>query len=856
MSKLPPLPPKFKGTPSVSPLGNAGGQASGPTAAVASHTTPQASSTIRFESERIYITREWYLQVDNDGYIDGIWFEGAFGCVVPMYHVEMNADGSDRLALKIPRLLADTVRENEFIRHIVQTEARLVTAANRGTTHRSGLVPTQEIAYDVLRGRRAFPDAEDPALAAQDGCVLLFSFRKGRPPRVVSVKLDEKSDLVVFPSGVGELASFITPAVWAEMRDPNEAHDQARGSLQRGFREPYFFEFTEKTGSRVTYGPMCWTMSVDREPAVWYSALPSIIYKWAPGTLQRAVSQRGHVDWRLVDHYDLHIQISRGIATLHGKGLIHGDLRPANIMLMGVHGSAERPEEYAVGDYGSFSTDRSRNGPTPAASGHTMTGAGISRQRTSMFYAPERRHGYERENADVAIVINYGSNTPYYLICLGWGASLFAPGTTMMREDLQTRLEGEWKELLARQMATEDAGKHERTRDGDRLRLRDYVFEVRASKAIPEMSLFLVDKRYAQVLHERVAVYSRDDEVLRNGAVITLPMYTEIHQWSAATDLYGVGTLALYTLFMSALQRDSSEFDESVNSKFESTVAELIGRLGSVPDAVEFWADLDLFWSTVEQLTMPRQGDAGKKYTGLHNEVVPGGTTNMITFAVKTTNNLLRIKNMKHLLSCFRKDLVTPRDGRASVVSDVTQTGELQYNLAHFLFFVHFLLSCIHRRDTYEAYDRIGSSARCDRILCADRCEQPGPAAELALSRLTTLQERVNSPTYDGFLAFHGSLDFEYRAESEYQLNRRCTQAENKGMALEQALENQKSAVLNALSDLTNLASNFARRRFRFIGIGEFLLTLKRGIEQGVRATEIRVRTLIAGAPPQDGSGG
>lgn len=810
---------------------------------------PATASNLRPTPTRVFINREWYLQVDREGFIDGLWFEGAFGCVLPMYHVHDN----ERLALKIPRLLADTVRENEFIRHIVETEARIVAVANRGVAYNSGLVPTQEIAHDLLRGRRDFLDAEDPVLAAQHGCVLLFSFRKGRPPRVVSVKIDEAGGLVVFPPGAAQdVSQFLNKQIWDELREPNAKHALAGEMLQRNFREPYYFELKERTGSaaRTSYGPMIWTMSPDREPVVWYSGLPSIIYKWAPGTLQRAVSQRAHMQWRLVDHYDLHRQIARGIVTLHSKNLIHGDPRPANIMMMGgsgASGALERPEEYAVGDYGAFSVDRSRTGPNPALSGHTMTGAGVSRQRTSMFYAPERRYGYERENADVAIVKNFGRDTKYYMLCLGWGSALFSPGSTELRPELLADLKNHWNELLTRTGVTPDTGLHELPRDGDRLRLRDYVFEVRASKTTPDMSLFLVDRRYAQVLHERVAVYSPEEEELADGAVITLPMYTELHQWSAATDIYGIGTLALYTLMMSAVQRHydaQEEFDESLNTRFESIVAELIGRLGNARDAVEFWGDLDLFWVAVEQLSNSKEpDDVNERSRRLELELVPGHNITMVAFAIKTTNNLLRIKNMKYLLSCFRHDLVSPRDGRNPGPAE-TRPGPAEYNLAHFLFFVHFLMSCMHRRQALAACRSDGSY---ERVLCHDRCEKPTQdgvsAAEQALQRLTMLQERVNSPDFRGFLVVESGLDFEYRAESEFQLQRRCNQLRDHNAALVQLMRNLRANCEGTLTDMEGLVRSFTQQRLRIFGINGFLGSMRACLERGLRGLDPRVRT-------------
>jgi hypothetical protein len=297
------------------------------------------------------------------------------------------------------------------------------------------------------------------------------------------------------------------------------------------------------------------------------------------------------------------------------------------------------------------------------------------------------------------------------------------------------------------------------------------VFEVRASKSTPTMTLVLGNRRYAQILHERVAVYSHDDQRLPNNLQITLPMYTEIHQWSAATDLFGVGTLALYTLFMSAVQRpmdDLDAVDKSVTTLFESMIAELFQRLGSVPDIAEVWPDLDIFWTQAEgwTATVPKP----------ELQLLADSDTPLIEFASKTVNTLLRIKNMKFILHCFSEDMVTPRDGRANGRPNPTG-DEPTYNLAHFLFFIHFMISCIHRRRTLEAVDDRRRHIDYTRILCADRCERPqrtdgSSAAGEALERLITLQQRLNSPLYRGFFVAQSALDFDYLAESEFELQR------------------------------------------------------------------------------------
>lgn len=809
-SKPPPPHPSARGPRLVQP---------GPSGASA-RTDPEAEDKTRIcriLPERIYVKRNWYLRIDAEGYVEGNYCEGAFGCVIPLHHAGDDHEVSkQRLALKIPRLLADSVRENEFIRQIVETEARLVAKANQDVSHVSGLVPTQEIDSDILRGVREMRGCEDEARRSQDGCVLLFSFHKNRPPRVVAVRYDEAGHLVVFPRRAEPDVAFLTREIWEEMRDPNNAPGQEAETLQRGFREPYYFELIARAQQVVgglRRGPTSWTMSTERDPTVWYCGLPSIVYKWASGTLQEAVSLRAHREWRLMEHYDLHIRILRGVRTLHSKGLIHGDLRPANIMTMG---DREAPEEYAVGDYGSFSVERARSGPAPAATGHTMTGAGVSRHRTSMFYAPERRIGRECETGDVAVVLDYDPDSAYYLIALGWKSQIMREDGGGLRPELHANLAPDWEELLHSVEEPTRVGREpEQLRDGDRLRLREYVFEVRGSKSTARMLLLLCDRRYAQILHERVAVYSHAQQRLPNDLMITLPMYTEIHQWSAATDIYGVGTLALYTLFMSAIQRpiaDEEEADKTRTARFESMIAELIQRLGSMTDIAEIWYELDLFWAQAESWSALTPHPEA--------QVVPGSNMTMAEFANKTTNNLLRIKNMRLILECFSEEMVLPRDGQAHAPAPGSEPG---YNQAHFLFFIHFVISCIHRRRALEAVDDGRRIMDYSRILCVDRCERPqrtfGPsAAEAALERLTMLQQRLNSPIYRGFVVGESKLDLNYMAETEFKLQRQRNE-------LQAQLGEKKESLVRVsqqLTDLRKLIDELSLQRIPWLRVRSF----------------------------------
>src|SRR5438552_14000655 len=61
------------------------------------------------ESIKLWINNDWYIPVDQDGYCIGESAEGALG-----YIIKLSRSGKANFftALKIPRLLGDTHREN------------------------------------------------------------------------------------------------------------------------------------------------------------------------------------------------------------------------------------------------------------------------------------------------------------------------------------------------------------------------------------------------------------------------------------------------------------------------------------------------------------------------------------------------------------------------------------------------------------------------------------------------------------------------------------------------------------------------------------------------------------------------
>lgn len=698
-------------------------------------------TTPEIECHRIWITMDYFVTVDRRGYVLGTCFEGALGCVIPL----CSADGTFSFALKIPRAMADTIRENAFICQIVELEAGMVRVANERAGVNSGLLPAELGLRDVLRGTRQFANGYGHEADAQHGGRIFVSFSKDRNPRFCCVCIDDGAP-VVFPPGAAEDLAFVNDTTWKAIAD-------ACRSELGGFRSPYFFELpealAEAVDASVQHGRLVTTIQSELRQNVWYTALPSILYRWATGTLQEAVSQQRHRDWRLEQHYSLIHRLLLGVHTLHARGLIHGDLRPANIMACG---NAGTPEDYTVGDYGSFSAAKTNVGEVSEETVHTMIGPGVGRHRMSVFYAPERRAGVERESADVAVILrgfDGDADGGEYFVHLGWRSRVIDPRTHAVYPKVLETLRSDWQRMRERQPQTRSAG--DQFFPGDRLRLREFIFTVLDAEEVDDPPTdadawkrvnFRCDRRFAKVLHERIAIYNVGDEI-PDVTVISVPNYVEIHQWSAATDLYGVGALALYTIFTCGLYAlrhdamaadpaadpDAAEIDLEANP--ETMLSEMIETLESVQYFQYLWNDLEDFRRTLEDPAYQRLGS--RELAALPLPRPNQGT--LLDLAKRTVNNLIRgVPHLRVLLDSFRAAHEAPG---------------AHYNAAHFLLFMHFVMACLHRRDQLQR----GLEARGEALFCANRCDPPRPdgPATAALGRLRSLRDRFKRSDYDTF---------------------------------------------------------------------------------------------------------
>lgn len=658
--------------------------------------------------ERVWINSTWYVEVDERGYVRRS-DEGTLGCVLQL---RKDDDPKSRLALKIPRLLADTVKENAYICEITKDEVQNVQTAHN--EDHDGLLTSQLIQSNVVALPRETQHSPsiDPSAKAQHDHVVFVQFDKRFRPRLCCVRFDN-GELSVFPAGAkNDIAAFIDENIWDDLTK------SSKDAADNSFAEPVFVA-KSPSGDRV--GCLPTEMQLERIEKAWFAGLPSVTFGWAVGTLQQALGTNALASWQVEHFFELFDRIMEGTVTLHRKGLLHCDLRPANIMGIG---TLTKPDSFYVGDYGSFSIDKARVAGGP--SGHTMIGPGIGGTRATPFYSEERRSGVERETADTAVILRdeKSGTLTEYIVRLGWSAEIFVGPDGEIDQDKAVTDEVRRK-IIEESEGIDQDGSSEMSDDalmpGDRLRLRDYIFEIIGGRSLGSRGLVArCHKKFAHVVHDKLAVYDREIEGehgqtivgIADGTVMSLPSFTEYRQWSVATDMYGVGALTLYSLFYSAMMKHEKDVERERN--IEAKFSEMLKILESKPYFQSFWEDLRHFTVTVDKLISKYGREQIPAGDASEYPVEGRDNVSLREFAVKAVNNIVQsAPHVRVLLEPFRP-------------IDSDEGAREQFNVAGFLLFMHFAMGCLHRRSHLK-------TANDDSIpFCKNRIEMPSKSGDVS----------------------------------------------------------------------------------------------------------------------------
>lgn len=658
---------------------------------------------------KLWLNSTWYIEVDNDGYLLSKCAEGALG-----YVIQCQSEAKQTSALKLPRLRGDSVLENAEYCNVLSREAMEVLKVDAARI-KDGLVrllhPNQSILYE----RHNLQDSY--STKHQHDYTLLFCFEKDRPVRIAKIKFDG-IQLLVFPSSSDnlkkELENAITKADWDAL---TTGQDSAPLDINR--REPLLFTVSVnqrilKEVDDISKGRLLSSeLSSRHPPAYWYLWLPSLMFEWAEGTLQSSIHNNEHKKWKLYDIYTVLTNLLQGLKSLHELTMIHGDVRPANIMACG---SMSDPACYRLGDYGSFSVDlpTASTGSGVARTGHSAPPS-VTRHRSSSFYARERRSGVEREDADVAVLVSIlDKGEPSLLLVLTWKRLLpmidDTVGWKARLEDysqLHSEISGQKHDPLTRPW---ELG------NGDQIRVRDLVFTVRSYSDKPETNAIYVvcDPRCRRIMNERVVVELNEplfiNKYNQNIAIIDIPRWIEVRQASVASDMFGVGSVSLFVAYSIACVRKGVSPISAQQHAIDSAVGDLIAKLENEKNFQNLWIDIRRICGIVEmafcrfnkfQVQMQNTSDAD-----LSNAICELilSELNQRSQDVKTVKSSKKDKNSpasksnSDLFSTFRSSYQALRKALIYWVPELEIVFKNAGNSIHLFMFIEFVLCCLHRR--------------------------------------------------------------------------------------------------------------------------------------------------------------
>lgn len=298
----------------------------------------------------------------------------------------------------------------------------------------------------------------------------------------------------------------------------------------------------------------------ERESRGWWFNVPVTTFTWLHANLEMLltayVNATGSIKDESVDHLstgllrwsvpkwiELLKSLCNGLVNIHRRGSVHGDPRPANIMVHSEDLQDIAPENFAWIDVGLGFPDGNLTSLEESEGQTVVAPRPLGGGRSTIFYAPERVESIEYEDADVVELKPHPAKTKNGKFSFSQLHFLYKPHTS--HAGIQLKLcdgPGPGQALT-------------RLRKGDRIQIREFVFEVHA---IDREQHYLVISHIYELVMGRLLV-----ELNTPGAIESLyerlrhasiARYRIFQSWTQSSDVYSLGLLALYIFFVKGLR--------------------------------------------------------------------------------------------------------------------------------------------------------------------------------------------------------------------------------------------------------------------------------------------------------------
>lgn len=615
------------------------------------------------EPKKLYIDEKWYIPLNDQGYCIGLCYEGALGIVV-----QLRNNNGGVYALKIPRLLADTLKENSYICELLNEEEKSVTEifTTQDEIGRDGLLRGGLLKDKIIQAPIQSKNSDHEEARLQDGQIIAVQFNKGKMPRFCGLKKEKDGELSIFPKGIN-----LDELPINNMDDFNQLKENASKNDSPWKKTIVLYEPTSNR-QKVDYVDIIEFLKEDGPiEKLWYVGLPSIVYEWGNSTLAEVIANNKTDKWALGEYIELTKSLLGGLNSLHHRNVIHSDIRPANVMHIG---TGDNPRNYKLIDYGSFNKhDYGINSANKAVSSKehkSILGPTLSKERTSPFYAPERRADIEKENADTAVFMLDKDNVR---IMLGWRHEL------LDGEHVQDKIITEIRNYTFPHMKGEEEEGHDPALliPGDKIQIREYIFQIE-DIAIDENGnkIILASKNYWKIFHGKI-ITSVSDEILDN-SWMSIPRTKELRQWSFATDIYGIGSIFFYLLFWGGVDKGNEKLAEIEFS-------EMLAELDSVPFFKNMWVDLAPLCCQLEEFYE-------KDITKDDIETFMFNPEDYLDFAKESDKQDIQKKSFLEYAKYITFLITYSVKGTRKILK------LLDYNYIYFIYAIHFGLCSLHRR--------------------------------------------------------------------------------------------------------------------------------------------------------------